>query len=459
MGILHRFRTRDTPSRPQDLLHALLEAFERQDFSAVMSLINENGDTIRSQFRSWIRVPESVRNDPAALDRYARTLFTVASLFEQSGDASLKKCLTREDSDDPFGQWQKDMARAGALVDSGQAAEAVPILRAVLEQVSTHTGPGADYMRAVTLGRLGIALWKKGDTGEAIRVTWEALELCRKTGDTEGITAYQTNLKAIGTYELAKGDEAASGVGVVFTDVEGRVLTPEDLPKARGAIRWEVRVPGTPNPDADRLHQAGRAAGAKGDLDQAIALLTQASELAPSWPYPIYDRAFSHLLKQEFDLALADYRRTLELSPRGFFIARQTADMLEREAAGEFPSGLSIGVATLPDMPKDQQRAIAEQLIQKFPSCPAGWALHANFVTEPVARLAAIESGLAARPDPDTRGSLLIHKAWALERLGQTDRALEILTSLTARIGDSVSTYANAHIALAFMRGQHTDAS
>ncbi len=424
-----------------------------------MSLINDNSDTIRSHFPSWVSVPESVRNDPATLHQYARTLFTIATLFEQSGDASLKKCLTHEESGHPIGQWQKDMERVDALIASGQAAEAVPILRAMLELVGTFTGPGADPMRARALGRFGIALWKTGDTTEAIRVTREALELCRKTGDTEGIEAYLKNLREIGTCELAKGDETGSDVGVVFTDVEGRVLTLEDLPKARGPIRWEIRGAGTHNPDAERLHQAGRAAGAKRDFDQAIALLTQASELAPSWPHPIYDRAFSYLLKEEFDLALADYRRTLELSPRGFFTARETADMLEREAAGEFPSGLSIAMATLPDMPADQQRAIAEQLIQKFPSCPGGWAMHVNFVTDPVACLAAIESGLAARPDPDTRGFLLIRKASVLERLGQTDRALEILESLTARIDDSVSTYAGAYVALAVMRGRLSDAS
>jgi len=135
-------------------------------------------------------------------------------------------------------------------------------------------------------------------------------------------------------------------------------------------------------------------------------------------------------------------------------MARQTADMLEREAAGEFPAGLSIGVAILPDMPKEQQQAIAEQLVQKFPTCPAGWAMHANFVTDPVACLAAIENGLAARPDSDTRGTLLVRKASVLERLGQTERALDILEPLTDPLGDSISTYANAYVALSLVRGR-----
>jgi hypothetical protein len=51
--------------------------------------------------------------------------------------------------------------------------------------------------------------------------------------------------------------------------------------------------------------------------------------------YPVYHRAFTLLLKHDFAAALADYRRTLELSPRGFFTATQAVDMLAREAAGE----------------------------------------------------------------------------------------------------------------------------
>jgi hypothetical protein len=47
-----------------------------------MSLINGNSDTIRSQFRSWMTLPESVRNDPAAVDRDASMLFTLAQLFD-----------------------------------------------------------------------------------------------------------------------------------------------------------------------------------------------------------------------------------------------------------------------------------------------------------------------------------------------------------------------------------------
>lgn len=459
MGILHPFRKRDGSSRHEDLLQALLDAVERQDVSALMALINENSDAIRTQFRSWTKVPESIRNDPTALDRYGRTLFTVASLFDREGDSSLMECLTGRDRDNPIAEWVQDLERADSLISNGQATEAVPLLRAMLELAGTLSGPAVGPMRARALGRLGIALSKTGDSAEAIRVTREALELCEQAGDKEGIKAYQTNLTVLGAYEIAQRNGTGRRLVVVFFDSNGNVLTPEDLSTTTGTIRWEVRFLGERNREAERLHDEGRAAGAKGDYDVAISLLTQAADLDPAWAYPIYDRAYSHLLKQDFDAALADYRKALELCPQGFFLAAQNADMLAREMAGEFPRGLSLPVAMLADMPREQQQSAAEQLTHKFPSCAVGWDIHVNFIKDPAVRLAAIESGLAARPDADTRGSLFVKKAMALEQLGETARAIEILKPLTEHIGDSISTHAKAYVMLAVIRGKHGNVS
>jgi tetratricopeptide (TPR) repeat protein len=455
MGLFDRFRKHDSPATPDDLRKTLFDAIQREDSSEAMALINDNSDTIREQFRAWAKVPESIRKDPIAIDGYGKALILIASLFERSGDSSLKNILTGADRDNPIVQWQKDLERVDGMIEHDQAANAIPLLRAMLEAVNQLSGPGADGMRARTLGRLGHALSDTGEQSEAIRVTREALELCRAAGDEEGVQAYQRNLAVLTGHVITDPDSLRGPMRVVFMDSDGRTIPPEELPQARGNIRWEVRFDGAIHPEANRLHQEGRAAGAKGDFDRAIVLLTQASELSPDWPYPTYDRAFSHLLKQEFELARVAYRRVLELSPKGFFMAAQTLDMLEREAAGEFPAGLSIGIATLPDMPEEQRRSTAEQLVQKFPSCPAGWQTHANFIKDPTARLEAIDRGLAARPDPDTRGFLSVNKALVLADLGKVDAAIGIVKPLTDSIGDSISAHAAACTALAMIRARH----
>jgi hypothetical protein len=158
---------------------------------------------------------------------------------------------------------------------------------------------------------------------------------------------------------------------------------------------------------------------------------------------------------QEFDAALTDFRKTLELAPTGFFVAATAADMLTREAAGEFPRGLYAAFAMLEHMSAQQQQSVAEQLVQEFPSHAPAWQLRARLSDDPPAKLAAIECGLKARPDPDTRGRLLVHKALALHAQGEPERALEILQPLTASVGDSLSSHAMAYTVTAVIQSQN----
>ena len=47
MGISDWLRPRSTPSGPDDLRGALLDALERKDYERAMRLINDNSDQIR----------------------------------------------------------------------------------------------------------------------------------------------------------------------------------------------------------------------------------------------------------------------------------------------------------------------------------------------------------------------------------------------------------------------------
>jgi len=56
-----------------------------------------------------------------------------------------------------------------------------------------------------------------------------------------------------------------------------------------GTVRYEIIGKGTASRAAEALHQQAREAGGRGEYEKAIALLERASELAPEWPYPVYD--------------------------------------------------------------------------------------------------------------------------------------------------------------------------
>jgi tetratricopeptide (TPR) repeat protein len=234
---------------------------------------------------------------------------------------------------------------------------------------------------------------------------------------------------------------------IVFRDADGRVLTLEDLKGVDGTFSYEiVGTAGVPA-EANTLHQRARKAGERGEHQQAIALLTEASELAPQWPYPIYDRAYTYLLMKDFDAARADYKRTVGLAPRGYFTAITALDILDREEAGEFPPGTYLAYLMLEWIDDSPQRIdMTRRIVNTLPRFAPGWKDLAYFAQQDAERLAAIENGLAATPDAETRGMLQINKAVILDRRGDHEEAVRLLGELAL---DPHSTYGTEQLAKA----------
>jgi tetratricopeptide (TPR) repeat protein len=323
MGFTDWFRRQATSSPPPDLLGALIDAVDHRDANRLMALVNQNTERIKAEFNAWTSVPEPIRDDQEALGRYVNTLLTLGTLFERSGDRSLKDRLDgRGRGDNPMTQWTSTIERADRLMGEGKSAGAVPLLRASLDQLRGLSGTAVTHFQPLLLGRLGMALRQMGDKDEAIRVTREALELCKEAGDAEGVQAYTRNLQTMGAPEFAQslGD---AGFHIVFHDADGRVLSSDEVSVASGTIRFEVRSGRNIHPEAQRLHEEGRATGARGDHSGAIVLFNQAAAIDPAWPYPVYDRAFAHLIMREFDAALVDYRKSSSLRRKDFTSRRQ----------------------------------------------------------------------------------------------------------------------------------------
>jgi len=247
----------------------------------------------------------------------------------------------------------------------------------------------------------------------------------------------------------AVGCGSESGQTVVFRDAQGRLLSPEDLQKATGPLRYEVYDSGPVSPAAKALHQQGRDAGARGNYEEALALFTRAASLAPRWPYPMYDRAYTHLLMKNFDAALVDYRRTADLAPRGFFTTLTAVDTLVREQKGEFPQGLYLAYMMLePIQDAAEKRELLEQFVDKYPRFAPGWKQFANLAETGADRLKAIEKGLKADPDPETKGILLLNQALVLHSSGRYDPALLMLRELVADPSSTLGTVALAETML-----------
>lgn len=246
-------------------------------------------------------------------------------------------------------------------------------------------------------------------------------------------------------------DNDARGT-VVFRSADGRVLTLEELRGVTGTIRYEIIGAGNITREAQSLHQQARQAGMSGDHKKAISLLDQASKAAPQWPYPVYDRAFEHLLMLDFDGARRDYQKTLELAPRGFFTAITAVDTLTREQKGDLPIGTYLAYVSL-EWIKDpeKKREAVQQMVKLLPQFAPAWKELVFFVDDKTERLTLIETGLAAHPDAETKGVLIINKALVLNNDGDHDAAVRLLGQLALNPNSTFGAEHSAKAALALI--------
>lgn len=183
---------------------------------------------------------------------------------------------------------------------------------------------------------------------------------------------------------------------------------------------------------ADALHEQGRAAGSAGDQVKALELFFAAHELEPDWPYPPYDIAFTYLLAGQLDEAEKWYALVDQLAPRGFFTAKSSLAIIRVEQRGDVPKGFAKSFAMLEWAAPDKKLAALQHVTHTFPSFAPGWKEYASMLDDPDAKLAAFERGIAANPDDETYGNLIVNKAITLDRIGRRDEARALKTALLA---------------------------
>jgi len=232
---------------------------------------------------------------------------------------------------------------------------------------------------------------------------------------------------------------------IIFRGADGRTLTKDELRGLTGTFRYEIVGKSNVPAEAESLHQQARLAGQSGDYKKTIALLEQASNLAPHWPYPIYDMAYTYLLMKDTENARQYYRKTVDLSPRGFFTAITAIDTLDREKRGDLPAGTYVAYLSLEWTDDPEKRAeIVHQLVKRVPGFAPGWQKLASLSNNDAEKLLATERGLAANPDSETKGILQVNRALILERKGDREGAIRLLGELAL---DPASTYATEHMA------------
>jgi thioredoxin-like negative regulator of GroEL len=244
---------------------------------------------------------------------------------------------------------------------------------------------------------------------------------------------------------VPKESPSKEEVVVVFRAADGRTLTRADLRGLTGTFQYQILGEDNVPAEAESLHKQARQAGGAGDYKKAITLLERASNLAPEWPYPVYDMAFTYLLMKDAENARKHYRKVVELAPRGFFTAITALDALDREAKGDLPAGTYLAYLSLEWLDGAGKKADAvSQLVKRVPGFAPAWKEQAMQADTDAEKLAAIEKGLAANPDGETKGILLINKALIMDRRGDNEGAVRLLGELAL---DPASTHATEHLA------------
>jgi hypothetical protein len=172
----------------------------------------------------------------------------------------------------------------------------------------------------------------------------------------------------------------------------------------------------------------------------------QARDLAPRWPYPVYDAAFSYLQLDEPAMAEELYECVDQMAPRGYFTCKASLDTLRRERAGELFPGFARAYAATEWIDAQKKKRLLAGIVAKFPEFALAWKDLSKLLDDEDRRLHAIEQGLRGRPDPETRGILLVNKANILAGNGDRGAAIAILGELAL---SPDSTLAAEHLAKA----------
>ncbi|MFD2565787.1 tetratricopeptide repeat protein [Pseudotenacibaculum haliotis] len=230
-----------------------------------------------------------------------------------------------------------------------------------------------------------------------------------------------------------------------FTDKNGNEITTEELAQATGRYQYEMIGVNNASEEAMVLHNEARQFGQAGEYDLAIEKLFLAHERSPKWPYPLYDLAFTYMLKDDYDNALKYYQMTDVLAPNGFFTSKIAVFTLKKEQEGVFEKGLYRNYITLEWVQDPEQKAeFLDVLVTKFPNYAPYWKDYANTL-DGEERINALEKGLQLDCDVETEGSLKINKALAIDYIQKdTEGAINILLEV---IFDKSSTFGNVELA------------
>ncbi|QSQ26183.1 hypothetical protein JY651_15150 [Pyxidicoccus parkwayensis] len=237
---------------------------------------------------------------------------------------------------------------------------------------------------------------------------------------------------------------------VTFKDDAGTPVPREELAGKTGTLQWEVSSPEPVPERAQQLHDEGRRLGQQGAYAEALKRFEEAQALAPRWPYPTYDAAFTYLLMGEDAKALEAYAWVDAQQPRGFFTTKTALASLRQEERGQLPKGTYLRFLSVEWAPDPaSKRKLLQAIVKSAPRFAPALKEMALLLDDAGEKLRTIEKALTLEPDPETRGILQLNRAIILHDQGKQAQARTLLVQLRDDPGSTTATVALANESLA----------
>lgn len=460
------------PLDPVILRQKLIDAAATGSNRTLRSACQKYKDQIARNLDVIQKVPDDLRTDEAALNRFAQCLIAVAQcLANECKSPELWNRMTGVSQENPLVQFDQWFADLPERVQQLEFDVLIKEAEALIQRAKTLRGGTARQHESYLYGRLGELLFHSGRVAEAIEPFKAAFDLCVQCDDVEGQIVYLNNLLEAHLYiddglAVRTAEELLSlkqQKGVSHEDLQARlqrlrsgeplcrVVCMRDDQEMElneissvgdGSYQFVFRRNRLPLQMATILTEQGNQLATSGQLADALEKYQAASEVDPHNPDPVYQTG------------------TCLLELGAYAKAREVFDEVERLAPGWFrcrsdrwlASGLESGTISneeyrllriLEDgnVETNQAKTLVEQALERFPDFAPFHRIRGQLNNQDGKVEEAISSyrrGIELSEEPDLESRLLCALVGVLpteseERPRLIQRVLELPGSLVAQ--------------------------
>ena len=206
----------------------------------------------------------------------------------------------------------------------------------------------------------------------------------------------------------------------IVVRIEDQVYEEDEAPSAPDRkIVFEFRRNRMSLGRSDRLVQAGKDAGTKGDSERALSLFREAAAADPFDPDSHYQAGTALMILGRPDEAVAELEATEERAP-GWFQCRSDLWLARQIEQGHLPPAIHELLRALQDSPAtpSQKLEVVGPALVKFPTLAClhhqqGLALRGS--GQDARAVEALRKGLSFATEPDLRTRLMVDLAAGLD--------------------------------------------